>query len=133
MSAAIGLEICARRTRDATIAVAAESAAKNLRTLGQALDDGHENGAAISRNRTGNRLRWEWLASTAMLVDGRCDHRLLSECSSALSELVASAPIKALGRELSARLRVASAEAYSLSVAVAREVHADLVVAYAFA
>lgn len=138
-SVALGFDICARRTRDGNIAVAAESAARNLRSLAEALrlaestpraahDTGRDAGI---RPHTGQRLRWEWLASTATLVDGRADRRLLSECATTLADAVATFDPELLGDALAARLRVASAEAFSLSLAVEREVRADLVIAYA--
>jgi hypothetical protein len=133
MAAVAGFELCARKTRDETIAVAAKSAAEFLRGL---VDSTIEAAAAYGLDasphaRTGDRLRWEWLASTAAVVDGSPDARLLSECSRILTEMmVAVAPhADELDSGLGARLRVASAEAYSLASAVRYQRRGELVFA----
>lgn len=120
-AAAAGFDLCARRTDDETIAVAARSAAACVRALAGATVSAAR-GLGIDarpRARTCDRLRWEWLASTAMVVDGSADGRLLDECARVLADVDASAAV-ALGEELAARLRLASAEAYSLASAVAQ-------------
>ncbi|HVH45686.1 MAG TPA: hypothetical protein VM925_25200 [Labilithrix sp.] len=117
-AAAVGFELCARRTQDHTIAVAARSAAAFLRQLCSAvLVASADRGiSARSRGRTGDRLRWEWLASTATILDGKPDHRLLSECARILGGVdVESA--KALGDGVIGRYRLALAEARSLASA----------------
>lgn len=120
-AAAVGFDLCARRTDDETIAVAARSAAACVRALAGATVSAAR-GLGIDarpRVRTCDRLRWEWLASTAMVVDGSADGRLLAECARILAEADASAAV-AFGEEIAARLRLASAEAYSLASAVAQ-------------
>jgi hypothetical protein len=109
-AAIVGYELCADRSNVATIAVAARNAATNLRTLLDLLP-------ADSRARTGDRLRWEWLASTATVLDGAADARLLAECARILSR---ARPTEAEvdDPELVGRFLVASAEAYSLASAV---------------
>ncbi|MBX3205034.1 MAG: hypothetical protein KF764_08185 [Labilithrix sp.] len=118
-AAAAGFDLCARRADDETIAVAARSAASFLRALLDAtvaVARGH--GVEVRpRARTCERLRWEWLASTATVLDGSPSGRLLSECARILSEVHPSDG-RGLGDEITARLRVASAEAYSLAAAV---------------
>lgn len=120
-AAAAGFDLCARRTDDETIAVAARSAAGCVRALSDAtVSAARALGIdARPRARTGDRLRWEWLASTATVVDGSADGRLLAECARILAEVDASAAA-GLGEEIGARLRLASAEAYSLAAAVAQ-------------
>jgi hypothetical protein len=130
-TAAIGFELLSRRTRDASVAVAVESAAHHLRSL---LDvavtaAAHRGIDARPRARTKDRLRWEWLASTAVVVDGESDRRLLSECARILGEAVHSvekeredgAPRVDLEDALDTRLRLASAEAFSLAHVVEAE------------
>lgn len=118
-AAAVGFDLCAARTHDETIAVAAKNAAAFLRSLGQATEaaaraKGIE---ARPRERTCDRLRWEWLASTATVLDGSSDARLAGECARLLSEVdVASG--RNLGDGIAARFRVAVAEARSLASAI---------------
>ncbi len=127
-----GLELCARRTRDEKIAVAARDAAGSLRSLQEAtIAAAAARGVdARPRARTCDRLRWEWLASTATVVDGSADARLLSECARILADVVASTRgTNALGPVIPARLRLASAEAYSLSLALRHEQRRELALA----
>jgi hypothetical protein len=123
-AAAVGFELCAGRTRAAAIAVAAASAAKVVRHLhGAALDCARHEGAVLPpRARTCERLRWEWLASTGMVVDGDPDMRLLEECARILAAALAVAPALAgAPGDLAVRLRLASAEASSLAAAARHE------------
>ena len=72
---------------------------------------------ARPRARTCDRLRWEWLASTATVVDGSPDGRLLSECARILAGVDTKGATE-LGDGIAARFQIASAEAYSLASAV---------------
>ncbi len=129
LTAAIaGFEVCARRSRDERTAVAARNAAEFLRVLfASAIALAEDLGIdAHPRKRTCDRLRWEWLASTATVVDGHADGRLLAECSRILTEIVASGAASALGEEIALRLRMASAEAYSLGLAAEYERRREL-------
>jgi hypothetical protein len=121
-SAVIGFDLCARRTRDKTIAVAAENAAASLRSLVEATTEigGGLQANAAPRARTGERLRWEWLASTAMVVDGAAEGRLLSECARILGDAVVHTRAS-VDPTIAARFRVASAEAFSLAHTVEME------------
>lgn len=92
--------LCARKTRDENVAVAANCAASSLETILPSLRDGKP---AV---RLGERLRLEWLAAM-----GDADARLLGECARALGDAI-SRP------GASDRIRLASAEAYSLARAV---------------
>lgn len=109
-SAAEGFALCASRTRDEVIAVAARSASEVVRAIAAQIPPG------VHKKRMGDRLRWEWLVSTAIIVDGSPDARLLAECAKVMSSALAH--VDAVNAELGARFRVASAEAYSLSAAV---------------
>ena len=130
-SAAIaGFELCVHRTGDATLAVAAGSAAAFLRVLREATIAAAETHGidAEARSRTCERLRWEWLASTATVVDGVPDGRLLSECARILANALESATrVDDLGDGIAARLLVASAEAYSLASALRHRRRGELV------
>jgi hypothetical protein len=116
--AATGFELCARRTREPSTAVAAKSAAKNLRAVLEAVLDAaaFHRVEAPPRARTGERLRWEWLASTAAVVDGgEPSARLLAECARVLGSALDVVRRGGFDEPIAARLRVASAEAYSLA------------------
>ncbi|MDF2696017.1 MAG: hypothetical protein K0S65_4400 [Labilithrix sp.] len=116
--AAVGFDLCAQRTKDETIAVAARSAAVFLRALVDAtVEAAWFHGLDVRpRTRMGDRLRWEWLASTATVVDGGAESRLFSECARMLAS-VDPTDATPLGDELTARFRVATAEAFSLASA----------------
>jgi hypothetical protein len=134
-SAAMGFELLAERTRDGAIGVAARNAAACLRgVIAGAVTAAEAYGVdARPRHRTGERLRWEWLASTATVVDGAADERILAECARILAAAVETVGPGDQDREesenlLCDRLRLASAEAFSLSHVVALERRADLLV-----
>ena len=118
-AAAGGFDLCARRTQDETIAVATRNAAGFLRSLSEAtIAAAAARGIdARPRARTCDRLRWEWLASTATVVDGTPDGRLLSECARILADVDTTGAVE-LGDGIAARFQIASAEAYSLASAV---------------
>jgi hypothetical protein len=113
-AAAVGFELCALRTHDETIAVAATNAAAFLRSL--ASETGVD---ARPRARTCDRLRWEWLASTGTVLDGAPDRRLASECARLLAAVDVS-EAGALANGILPRFRVAAAEAHSLAAAIAQ-------------
>ena len=122
IAASGGFDLCARRTQDETIAVAAASAAAHLRvlfdaTVAAAAATGIE---ARPRARTCDRLRWEWLASTATVLDGAPDARLLAECARILDAVDAGgAVVLSEGEGIAARFQIATAEAHSLAAAAA--------------
>ncbi len=101
------------------IAVAAKSAASFLRSLRDATIVAASRWGidARPRPRTCERLRWEWLASTATVVAGCPDARLIAECARILAETDTSA-VRDLGEAITARFRLATAEAYSLASAI---------------
>jgi hypothetical protein len=100
-SALVGYELCARRTTDPNVAVAVKNAAESLAKLV----------GVQPKARTSERLRWEYVASTGALMRG-ADARLLAECARILGDALALAPSDQ-------RVRLASAEAWSLAAAVA--------------
>ena len=69
--------------------------------------------------RMGDRMHWEWLASTGVVLDGVADGRLLDECARLLGD-VTGLDVSPLGDAYAVRVRLASAEAWSLASAVAR-------------
>jgi len=115
-TAAFGLDLCAARTTDPRVKVAVESAATNLRALSQAAESGRK-----SRLLLRDRLRWEWVASTGASLEGSAESRLLAECASILGAAVRSLSVLESSGDnpLALRLRVASAEAWSLAQCVA--------------
>ncbi len=120
-AAAVGFQLCASRTEVDTIAVAARNAASFLRSLQEAtVEVAKALGIdARPRARTCDRLRWEWLASTAMILDGAPDERLATECARILSEVDVTFAAGIDG-EIVARFRVALAEAHSLASSIAQ-------------
>ena len=100
-SALVGYELCVRRTTDPNVAVAVKNAAESLAKLV----------GVRTPPRTCERLRWEYVASTGAFTRS-ADARLLAECARILGEAIALAPAND-------RLRLASAEAWSLAAAVA--------------
>jgi hypothetical protein len=97
-------QLCAKKTHDSNVAVAATNAATSLAT---AFD--------VTPLRLGDRLRLEWLAAM-----GDADTRLLGECARVLGDAIAIATEERIGDRIRDRIRLASAEAYSLLQAVSR-------------
>jgi len=132
-SAAYGFELGAQKTRDEAIAVAMTREAASLRA-GVELVIVAAKTAGVDlegRVRMSDRLRWEWVASTAMMLDGRVEPRVLLECTRVLDEvaLLSAGPALpiALRAQIDARLRVARSTATSLASSMAD--HADLALA----
>jgi hypothetical protein len=143
--AAVGYSVVARRSRDAAVGVAAASAGRHVHTLGDAaktaasvrgLEVGSRaslrqdsRGLRYTSSALGSRLRWEWLASTAGMLDGSFEVRLLSECARVLADAVAVVArdegSDGLEDFLVKNLRLASAEASSLARAAAAELPTD--------
>src|SRR5262249_40358128 len=95
------------------------SAAATLRALVQtAMAQGVAAGVVVKRRAgTCERLRWEWLAATALVLGGRFESRLLRGGSRILSEGVLRAR-NGIDSDIAARVRMASAEAFSLAWAI---------------
>ncbi len=81
-----GLEACARHAHDAALKRRVSDAAAGQRTAAdELLSLAHAHGVECRTTPpTGERLRWEWLASTAGILDGAPDVRLFEECKSSL-------------------------------------------------
>lgn len=119
-SAAYGFELGAQKTRDEASAVEMTREAASLRA-GVELVVVAAKTAGVdlqARVRMSDRLRWEWVASTAMMLDGRVEPRVLLECTRVLDEIAPllradpGLPI-ALRAPIHARLRVARSTATS--------------------
>ncbi len=76
-AAALGLSVCARRARARDVAEEAASLAAT--TLADAARVKDLVPGGMRRPSTSERLRWEWLASTASLLDGGAERRLAEE------------------------------------------------------
>lgn len=81
-SMSVGFRACAKHTRNEALAALATAMASEQASLA---DEAVRIGAALGvplRRPAGMSecLRWEWLASTATLLDGSSDVRLLAEC-----------------------------------------------------
>ncbi|MBX3232272.1 MAG: hypothetical protein KIT84_21855 [Labilithrix sp.] len=114
-----GYELCARRTNDPNVAVAVISAANSASSL---LDEiavaAATHGLDVRpRLRMTDRLRWEWVASTGSMMEKSADARVLAECARVLGEVV-GLDVSPLGESIASRVRLASAEAWSLAAAV---------------
>jgi hypothetical protein len=96
---AVGFGVIAKTTRDAHLARECASLAAAHRAIAEEV-------AAVAatlgisvpsvRSTCGERLRWEWLASSARLLDGTAELRLVGECARLqreASELAASLPM----------------------------------------
>ena len=90
--------LCAKKTSDPNVAVAANNAAASLAAS-----------FAIAPLRLGDRLRLEWLGAMR-----GADARLLGECTRVLGDAISG------DATVTDRIRLASAEAYSLTQAVSR-------------
>jgi len=114
-----GYALCGRRTTDPTVAVAVNNAAASASALLDAIvrETAAHGVDAAPRTRMGDRLRWEWLASTGSVMDGAVEMRILTECARVLGEVV-GLDVSPLGDAIASRVRLASAEAWSLASAV---------------
>jgi len=123
-AAAFGYALAARHAEDVNVALAARQAGSFAKAIADALAAAH--GVSL-RLRTGDRLRWEWLASTSAMLDGQATVRLLRECARMLRESLADASdAPAAVRPFVQKLRLASAEAASLALLAPREHHVDV-------
>lgn len=115
---AAGFDACARHARDAQISEPARRFVEQIRaTAAQAAclraPDGKRG------PRTSERLRWEWLASTATSIDGAPDARLVAECLRVARS--ASEDVAALQRALGRDPRRQIAEGIAGAIGRARE------------
>lgn len=108
------LGLAAERARDGSVAVAARSAAAFVARI--RTDLATRTGSGAARLALHDRLRIEWLASS--FLPGRADARLLEEAARLLREAVAMLPEAGPLAAEGDRLRVASAEAWSLAHAL---------------
>jgi hypothetical protein len=123
-AAAFGYALASLRAEDVNVALAARQAGAFARATADAITGCHP---VTLRIRTGDRLRWEWLASSAAMLDGKPACRLLRECARLLSDALddaADAPPSV--RPYVHKLRMASAEAASLALSAPREGAVDL-------
>lgn len=89
MTAAAGFDVCARRAR--TNDVATRMAALAAQTKRTADDASALVPGGVRRLSTSERLRWEWLASTAALLDGGAESRLCDEANRHVAAAVVAA------------------------------------------
>lgn len=118
-AALAGYDLCARRTSDAKVKVAVNGAAASLKMLLDAMvTEAATYGVdAKPRTRIGDRMHWEWIASTAVVMHGTADAKLLDECARILGDVI-GLDVSPLGDEYASKVRLASAEAWSLAAAV---------------
>lgn len=79
MAAAAGFDVCARRAR-------AEEVGERMAALAEGAKRVAEDAAAqvpggVRKLTTSERMRWEWLASTAALLDGGAEGRVAEEAN----------------------------------------------------
>lgn len=79
---AAGFRACAKHTRNEALAESALTMALEQESLaGEVVRIGAALGVSLRRTSgMSESLRWEWLASTATLLDGSSDVRVLAEC-----------------------------------------------------
>jgi hypothetical protein len=115
LSAATGLDVCAKRTENADVAAAASALASRARrvaeTAGAFLPGG------LRKPSTSERLRWDWLASTAPSSGGRPETRVVDEAARQLG-LAADAAVR-LARAGDTDPRVSSLANEARSIAAA--------------
>lgn len=114
---ALGYSVTAKHARDVYVADHATMLADAYRSLaahvvGLALSLGHT--PPRTKSTCGERLRWEWLASSARLLDGAPEERLLAEC--ARTQLAADRAAAAVHTDAAVKLHPAM-----------RQIHATLV------
>jgi hypothetical protein len=71
--AALGLDVCAKRSRSPIVQARASELAQRCRALALAM-------GPVMRTRMADRMRWEWLASTASLLEPTPERRIVAEC-----------------------------------------------------
>jgi hypothetical protein len=123
-AAAFGYVLAERRAHDVNVALAARQAGAFATSIAESIARSHR---IRLRIRTGDRLRWEWLASSAAMLDGKPTFRLLRECARLLGDALAdAADAPPSARPYVQKLRMASAEAASLALAAPHEGPVDL-------
>lgn len=100
-AASIGFDVCARRARTKEVAKRMASLAEEARAIAEAVAADVPGG--LRRPTTSERMRWEWLASTAALIDGGPEGRLAEEAGRHLAIAVSSA-VRVDDRELRDRI-----------------------------
>lgn len=79
LAAANGFEVCGKRARTKDVALRMASLATDARALAGAIGACVPGG--VRKPSTSERLRWEWLASTAALLDGGAEGRVADEAN----------------------------------------------------
>lgn len=78
-SASLGFDICARRANEKKIAERMGWLADEARAIADAAAAKVDGG--VRKPSTSERMRWEWLASTAALLDGGAGGRIADEAN----------------------------------------------------
>lgn len=76
--ATVGLEVCAKRSRNPAVVERATALAADAHRLADAIAS--ERDGARPRIRMGDRMRWEWLTSTGSFLDAAPERRTIAEC-----------------------------------------------------
>lgn len=100
-AAYLGFEVCARRAATRDVAERMTWLADEARAIAASV--GARVPGGLRRPSTSERMRWEWLASTAALLDGGAEGRLAEEASRhllAAAELAARADEDGLLRRI---------------------------------
>lgn len=88
-AAAVGFHVCARRARTKAVMQRMTKLADEARALAE--DAGARVPGGVRKPTTSERMRWEWLASTAALLDGGAEGRLAEEAIRLLEIAAAAA------------------------------------------
>jgi hypothetical protein len=116
----VGFGVLAKYAHDADLATEAGALAAAHRAIADevvelALSLGIE--TPRIKSTCGERLRWEWLVSSARLTDGAPDSQLIAECTRLQREVAAAAEVAAVGAD--------AAEGAS-SASEMRQIHTEL-------
>lgn len=78
-SASLGFDVCARRATEKGVAARMSRLADEARAIAEAAAAKVTGG--VRKPTTSERMRWEWLASTAALLDGGVEGRIADEAN----------------------------------------------------
>jgi hypothetical protein len=88
-AASLGFDVCAKRAGTKELGARMTSLADEARSIAEAAAAKVPGG--VRRPTTSERMRWEWLASTATLLDGGAEGRVAQESNRHLALAEASA------------------------------------------
>jgi hypothetical protein len=106
LAATLGFEVCARRAHTKDVGARMTALAEEVRAVAESIVARVPGG--VRKPSTSERMRWEWLASTAALLDGGIEGRIADEANRHLA-IAARAAAKIDDADLAARIDVLAA------------------------